>query len=237
MSKKLLFNNYTVNGLLPAQDGLVCWLDAFDLTTYSGGIEWNDRTGHNNGIVREDPNVVSVNNGILHAKSIVDIPNPTKGLTNYTVEIGYEDLKVGYWLGLWGNTSAKAGNTSDGNSFYQLNDTIGSYPLEKTTSNKTGITGGKNYITFSYYGSGLKIYHNGELLSTQENNISGILNTSNADYLCFMGRKPNSVSPTTSSGTDAKRAKWYYIRIYNKTLTDEEISNNYNYELSLQRGE
>lgn len=235
MSKKMLMNNYSENGLLPIQDGLVCWLDAFDLTTYNWGIEWNDRTGHNNGLVREAPNVVSVNNGILHASSIVDIPNPTKGLTSYSVEIGYEDLKAGYWLGLWGNTSSKTDNESNGLSFYQENATFNAYPIHLGATTRPEAYGGKNYVVYTFNSNGFKIYHNGTIYYTFVNGTKSVL-PSYADYLCFMGRKANSLSVDSTSGTDYKLAKWYYIRIYNKTLTEEEVIFNYNYELSLQRG-
>ena len=52
-----------------------------------------------------------------------------------------------------------------------------------------------------------------------------------------MGRKPNAVTEDTNTGADYLANKWYYIRIYNKALTEEEVLNNYNYELSLTRGE
>lgn len=235
MSKKLLMNKYSVNGLLPVQEGLVCWLDAFDLTSYSLGIEWPDRTGNGNGIVREASNVVSVNNGILHACSIVDIPNPTKGLTSYSVEVGYEDLKTGYWLGLWGNTSANTERYCHGLSFHQLGNSYGAFPFYLTTPTKTEINGGKNYTVLTINSNILEIYHNGVKYYTFNSEPKNIL-PSEANYSCFMARKPNTLTPDATSGTDSRLAKWYYIRIYNKVLTEEEILNNYNYELTLQRG-
>lgn len=234
MSKKLLLNNHSVNGLLPVQDGLICWLDAFDLNSYSAGDTWNDRSSYgNNGIVRTLSTLVSIDNGILYANSIVDIPNPTKNLSSYTVEIGYEDIEKTYWHGLWGNRSG-----SSGRSFYQTHASYNAYPgLNTTISSKNEIMGGKNFVVFTFSSSFLNIYHNGKLylncsLSTTNNQIP----PSTANYLCFMSRKPNSNNDDTQGGTDCRLAKWYYIRIYNKTLTEEEILNNYNYELSLQRG-
>ena len=234
MSKKLLMNNYSSSGgggLQPIQDGLVCWLDAFDLTSYNTGETWNDRSSYgNNGLVTNIITLNSINYGILNANSIVNIPNPTKNLTSYTIEIGYEDSTKQYWLGLWGNTSG-----STGISFYQTNATYVSYPgIGLTTNPKTEIMGGKNYITFSISEGSLKIYHNGEIYA-DGTNIRIVPSTAN--YLCFMCRKPNTHDETTQTGTDSRVAKWYYIRIYNKALTDEEILSNYNYELSLTRGE
>ena len=63
MTKKLLMNNHNNNSLLPTQNGLVCWLDAFDLTTYEVGTVWNDRTNsNNNGTVTTLNQFNSINN-------------------------------------------------------------------------------------------------------------------------------------------------------------------------------
>lgn len=238
MSKKLLMNSFSggSGGLSPVQDGLVCWLDAFDLTTFENNGTWSDRMNNYDGIIRNAFNVYSINNGELHANGVVDIPNPTKGLTNYTIEIGYEDVAQKYWLGLFGNVSKKWGLTSDGTSFYQQGGIIGMYPLERTCISKEGIQNGKNYITITYYETGLTIYHNGVLLGNFLNNENATIYPSNAEYCCFMSRKPNSVNETTTGGADYKECKWYFIRFYNRVLTNEEITNNYNYELSLGRG-
>lgn len=231
MSKKLLMNSYSgSDGLKPVQDGLVCWLDAFDLTSYAQGNTWNDKSGNgNNGIVEAITTLNSINNGILHANSLVNIPNPTKGLSQYTVEIGYEDISKKYWMGLWGNRS---GNT--GVSFYQTGGNYKTYPsLSFTASTKDEISGGKNFTAFIFNEKNIEVYHNGEIVATGSNlNIK----SSTANYLCFMSRKPNTATDDTTDGVDRQLANWYYIRIYNKALTEEEVLNNYNYEMTLERG-
>ena len=243
MTKKLLMNNHNDNSLLPTQDGLVCWLDAFDLATYEFGTVWLDRTSNNNnGTVDYLYEFQSVGNGILEAKSLVNIPNPTKGLNEYSVEIGYEDVQLKYWCGLWGNTSDSftndaSGNKPDGISFYQAVNKISCYPVNMTPPDKEGLSGGKNYIVFTFTSTGFTIYINGEKYTNLLYNDTRRINPSNANYLCFMGRKPNAVTEDTNTGADYLANKWYYIRIYNKALTEEEVLNNYNYELSLTRGE
>lgn len=238
MSKKLLMNKFNnVDGLSPVQDGLVCWLDAFDLYTYEISTVWLDRTNNgNNGTVGMTPVVTSVGNGVLEAKSFVNIPNPTKGLSDYTVEIGYQDNTKGYWLGLWGNTSTSDSSFPYGISFYQGDNMIRTYPLNINSPEYTGLHGGKNYITFTFNSTGFSIYINGEIYESITFNTNRQVYQSNADYFCFMARKPNSVSTDTNTGADFISAKWYYLRIYNRELTEEEIVNNYNYELSLSRG-
>lgn len=242
MSKKLLLNNNVVNEVTPIQNGLVCWLDAFDLTEFKENTIWIDRTNNNNGTVTNYssyPTSSKVINGELLAQGTVNIPNPTKGLSNYTVEVGYQDLGKKYWLGIWGNTSETGTNYSKGLSLYQENNLIGSHPSLYTPIENNDIKLGKNYLTVAINSGKILIYRNGQKLlsyntSTRANG-SEIL-PSEADYFCFMGRKPNNVTVDTNIGVDFVLSKWYYLRIYNRTLTDNEIINNYNYELTLSRG-
>lgn len=237
MSKKLLLNSFSSGsseGLTPIQNGLVCWLDAFDLTAFDINTTWLDRTNNNNnGTVCYAPVVTSLGNGILHAKTSVNIPNPTKGLSQYTVEIGYEDISAIYWMGLWGNLS---NNTlMDGLSLYQINNSIGCYPYIFDVQNKDGIKMGKNYLSITVKSNNINIFLKGERFSSVTPTKE--IQPSQANYFCFMGRKPNTVDIDTKTVADTIMARWYFIRIYNRVLTDEEILNNYNYELSLQRGE
>ena len=233
MNKKLLMNNCNYNSLLPTQDGLVCWLDAFDLTSFEVGDIWNDRTSNgNNGVVKHNYLTPIINNGTVKGKSEINIPNITKNLTNYTVEVGYQDLKDGYWFGLWGNRSG-----DNGTSFYQTGDSFQAYPsLIAVPPTKTGVSGGKNYVSFTFDENYTKIYHNGELYYSQPKSVVGIT-PSTANYLCVMGRKSNNPTDNTDTLADSRTSIWYFVRIYNKTLTEEEVLNNYNYELSLTRGE
>lgn len=238
MSKKLLMNKFSNNGLMPTQDGLVCWLDAFDLITYALNTVWLDRTTNgNNGMVTFlGGEAISLGNGYLDAKSTVHIPNPTKGLIDYTVEIGYQDTSIRYWLGLWGNTSKSDSTNPDGVSFYQSENIIKTYPFSMNPPDYEGLRGGTNYITFTFNSIGFSIYINGTLYTSVNYTTSSRINPSKANYFCFMSRKVNVVDENTKTGADFLYKRWYYLRIYNRVLTEEEILNNYNYELSLQRG-
>ena len=239
MSKKLLMNKFSVNGLSPVQDGLVCWLDAFDLTSFEINSVWIDRTNNgNNGNVTTLETFTSLSNGILYAKGVVDIPNPIKGLNAFTIEIGYQDMQTGYWSGLCGFYSGSTSTGYNGISIHQTGNTFGMFPFYLTPPNKDGFKGGKNYVTFIFNSSNITAYHNGEMLTsfnTKTNYDKEIL-PSQSNYLCFMSRKPNSVDENTTGGTDSRLNKWYYIRMYNRLLTEEEILNNYNYEMTLGRG-
>lgn len=241
MSKKMLMNNYSENGLLPIQDGLVCWLDAFDLTDKQQSLTWTDRTNNNNATFKFSLNSAdkTVINGVLEGLNYVNIPNPTKGLSNYTVEVGYEDISKKYWLGLWGNTSESSSTYYKGVSIYQERKLIGGYPFTFYSTPKDVIEGGKNYVTTTLNSNQLTVYHNGVKLYTinTTNQITPKeMLPSEADNFCFMGRKPNALGVDTNTATDCVKARWYFIRIYNRVLTDEEVLTNYNYELSLSRG-
>ena len=204
-------------------DGLTCWLDARSLSDFAYGETWADLSGNgNNGSIAQ-AHLTSLENGILDGVGYVNIPNPTKGLSNYTVEIGFKDLSTGYWLGLWGNTSG-----STGNSAYKQNGSYSGYPTPMAvTVSKTE----REYHTIVVKDNRVDMYLNGLLL--RENCCT--LTPSDANYFVFMGRKPNNPTQDTNGVADAKRAEWYFLRIYDRALTGDEILFNYTYETSLNR--
>lgn len=206
-------------------DGLTCWLDARSLSDFTFGGTWADLSGNgNNGSIAQ-AHLVSLENGILDGSGYINIPNPTKGLSNYTVEIGFKDLSIGYWLGLWGNTSG-----STGNSIYKENETrYNSYPIERRVPISKTV---HEYYTVVVKDNRMSAYYNGILLV--ENYCT--LTPSDANYFVFMGRKPNNPTQDTNGTADVKRAEWYFLRIYDRALTGDEISFNYTYETSLNRG-
>lgn len=238
MSKKLLLNSFSggsSEGLTPVQNGLVCWLDAFDLSSnYSINTVWTDRSGNNNdGVVTTLFEFGSVGNGVLNAKSLVNIPNPTKELSEYTVEVGYEDVMLRYWCGLWGNTGA----LSTGTSCYISGDScVSFYPTVISSSINEDLHGGKQYITVTISSTNVKMFRNGLLFYTYDFTDSKKIIPSTANNFIFMARKSNNPNDTTDTGADMLKNNWYFLRIYNRILTEEEVSNNYNYELSLERG-
>lgn len=239
MSKKLLMNKFSVNGLLPIQEGLVCWLDAFDLTSYTVNSVWLDRTGNNNnGTVNKLNDFQSIGNGILEAKSLVNIPNPIKGLSTFSIEIGYQDNGTGYWSGLCGFYSGSTSTGHKGLSLIHINKSYDLYPFNILPPSKEDINGGKNYVILVINSNDVTIYHN----TTKFTSVNTITKCnkeilpSEANNLCFMARKPNTANENTTDGAEFRLNKWYYIRIYNKALTEEEVLNNYNYEMTLGRG-
>ena len=206
-------------------DGLTCWLDARSLSSFVSEETWIDLSGNgNNGLIAQ-ASLTSLENGILDGSGYINIPNPTKELSNYTVEVGFKDLATGYWLGLWGNTSG-----STGNSIYKENATrYHGYPgLMGVSISKTE----REYYTVVVKDNQASVYFNGLLLGENCRTFT----PSVADYFVFMGRKPNNPTQDTNGVADAKRAEWYFLRIYDRALTGDEISLNYTYETSINRG-
>ena len=205
-------------------DGLTCWLDARSLSSFASEETWIDLSGNgNNGSIAQ-ASLTSLENGILNGSGYINIPNPTKGLSNYTVEVGFKDLATGYWLGLWGNTSGATGN-----SIYKENRAYGGYPIGmRMPISKTE----REYYTVVVKDNQASVYFNGLLLG--ENCCT--LTPSDAKYFVFMGRKPNAPTQNNDGVADAKQAEWYFLRIYDRALTGDEISFNYTYETSINRG-
>ena len=208
----------------PITDGLTCWLDARSLSDFTSGGTWIDLSGNgNNGSIAE-AQLVSLENGILNGSGYINIPNPTKGLSDYTVEVGFKDLSTGYWIGLWGNTSGTTGNST-----YRDNGFYNGYPVPMTESaSKTE----REYYTVVVKDNRADIYFNGLLLCKNRCTLT----PSDANYFVFMARKPNNATQDTNGGADVKRAEWYFLRIYDRALTADEVMSNYTYETSLNRG-
>ena len=206
-------------------DGLTCWLDARSLSSFVSGETWMDLSGNGNNGSISHASLTSLENGILNGIGCINIPNPTKGLSNYTVEVGLKDLSIGYWLGLWGNTAGSTGNNvyKENGARYNSYPIVGRVDISKTAH---------EYYTVVVKDNQMNAYYNGMLLV--ENCCT--LTPSDAKYFVFMGRKPNAPTQNTDAVADAKRAEWYFLRIYDRALTGDEISFNYTYETSINRG-
>lgn len=209
----------------PIMDGLVCWLDARSLSSFTFGETWTDLSGNGNDGSIAQSYLTSLENGILNGSGYINIPNPTKGLSNYTVEVGFKDLSTGHWLGLWGNTSESTGNSV----CKRHVTTYNGYPIGMSVIISETES---EYCTVVVKDNQVNIYSNGLLLG--ENRCT--LTPSDANYFVFMGRKPNNPTQDTNTATDTRRAEWYFLRIYDRALMGDEISFNYTYETSLNRG-
>lgn len=224
MSKKLLMNYASNNGLLPVMDGLICWLDG--RWYVSGEDTWRDMSGHNNNATLSNTTGINKNNA-LYFKGGGNIENPTLNLANYTVEVHVKDLKTGYWNGLYGNTGGTTGN-----SVYINSKDISGYPYNNIHT--MGLLSPYNRVVLSivYETNSLSLYFNGKFIKK----VSYYVHPSTAEYFLICARKLNSPSNISNAFTDDRLNEWYSFKIYNRALSEKEIHQNYLYEQSVHGG-
>lgn len=217
MSKKLLINNYSENGLMPVMDGLVCWLDGRD-------SDFIDRTGNFNFEVN---NIISdgkkfVFNGVDSiAKFIGDIPI---NINNCTVNFIFRVLKD--------NLTYRVITIK--NSIIALDSST--KPRQALSCTFCGIDKVKNMNKIENY------CFVGDLNTTSTNRLKSYY-----DDICYPtkfylnGYDSNPSNSIVIGGRlDNKQCtqmELCSIKIYNRALTEEEIQQNYLYEQSIERGE
>ena len=214
----------------PIKEGLVCWLEGIDGIT--GDDTLVDRSDKNNNgtLVGVDHNVNKWGFKCLElgrSSSCVRIPNPTLNLEQYTVELTFREYGVGYWCGLFGNTSSDGGGTS----VYKSNaNYISTYPY--ITNGEYYSSNGVNVITtmtvvFDCINKIMKFYENG-VLKKVVNTPSLIVTTSNT--MVVGARRDNAV--TDNGYMDSRKIDIYSFKVYDRCLTDDEIATNYHQQLT-----
>lgn len=225
VSKKLMMNNYSENGMLPVMDGLICWLDGRDYV--DGESLWKDRSGNKKNATLSDITGIKKNSS-LYFKGFGNIENPTYDLNEYTIELNFKNLHTGYWCGLWGNFDGSGGNSVILNS----KNKIGGYPYNVHNGWSTFTPTDEYTLTCVYKNNVIDFYVDTVWANKMEN-----IQTSKADFLVICGRKPNNTTTTTTTSSDNRLNEWRSFKIYNRALTEEEIQHNYLYEQSIERGE
>lgn len=159
------------------------------------------------------------------------IPNFTESTTEFTVEIGF--LKEAQTLFDSENVAFEIFNSKDSTSkiisnikiIPNANGTVktscsvnsDSYYLDSSTD-----TAVKHYAITANGDNTISVYDNSELLTTLSV-VSGFPFVYPFD------------SFTIAKGPYTQNVRIYYLRIYNRKLTTEEIKNNYQYESSIER--
>lgn len=227
MSKKLLMNNFASDsGLMPVQDGLICWLDGRDGKT--GDVIWKDRSGlQNNG----DLTNVDFFNGNAIFKgdsSWVDFKKSTfKELDSVTVEITLELQEIGLFT-LFDGKNGDIAYNSLGLWYGNIKNNFQYHPK--------GVAGNTNATKFEYTSNEKitvcgaidrnknRLYSNGILMDERVGTSNEIIVSPDAHLGARNNRSFGLVGTIQS------------FRIYNRVLTEEEIKHNYEYEKSIQRG-
>lgn len=235
MTKKLLMNNYSENGLMPVTDGLICWLDARDLKDTNDGTIWKDRSGngHHATLKRKDLNIIPViEDGFYrtYESGYVILPtfnfNSTDGLTMFG------DFKL--------NNAAKIE--------YGRLFTLG---FGTTSNTHLGVgTGYSEVGIITYFGEAVNPLFNQNMYNQRlnisiafNNNFLYAINHDCSVKQRFAGNNLNGIF--NNNYLNAEHPSYIMVRdtsygsflIYNRTLTEEEINQNYLYEQSIKRGE
>jgi hypothetical protein len=207
------------NGPKIVTDGLVLCLDAANSKSYPGtGTAWNDLSGNgNNGTLQNTPTFNSANGGSL----IFDAANDVVSLPN---DIGYVSQVSAFgWFKTIGtafnNYHIIFGSSELEVSFYQS----GYIRVGVITSNGryvsnhgSGLTDGNwHYGGFTFDGTTKKAYIDGAYVGSQV--LSGTL------VYSFSGRWMGSYSGGYGLNGHIGKAE-----IYNKTLSPNEVQQNYN---------
>lgn len=212
---------YKEKQLTPVMDGLICWLDGRDGIV---GDTWIDRVSINNinGITWQQPCKGSIyfSDSNLISKYMLNEFNNT----NLTLEICYKYLTEGGGFSL-GYASIN-------------NNSIFSVLLPGTTFCEIrGNLAGK--CRYSFTGEEQEVGTILKQVFTINNTTSKIYNNY-VNAVSFDDVNPNITNYLTLGRTNANvggEILIYYIRIYNRALTEEEIQQNYLYEQSIKRGE
>lgn len=212
MSKKLMMNNYSLNGLMPIIDGLICWIDKRD------GCDGNkvvDRIGLNNFLLEPnvtsdffdlgEHNLISENFFAFGKDFSIQLAISIKTISEYGVilsdSITMNNFKI------CNRNNDKIGFYSDG--IGGIDDGL---PIN---------IGDKQIITINIKNGIVSIF-NDVLLSSSIKPLNKI----NCRFRVGGRQDLNSCS-----------FNLYSLKIYNRALSEVEIQQNYLYEQSIERGE
>jgi hypothetical protein len=207
------------NGPKIVTDGLILALDAADRTSYPGsGTAWNDLAGSNNGTLTNGPTFNSANGGSIVFDGVDDyVDCGNNSSLNVSNEITLSAWINGTYIGGGEYAVIDKGEVS-GHHFgvYQqkiIFQTTQGYKLSNTVlSNNVWYN-----IIVVYDKINVKFYLNNIADGVQS--LSGGLNAPTANVL--IGRYRNDL-PLTFNG------KITIAQIYNRALTAQEVSQNYN---------
>lgn len=216
MARKLLMNS----GLMPVQDGLICWLDGRDVK--NGDTTWKDRSGNGNDFALTGNfncvNGMFDNLGVGYATL-----NKRIAFNEYTIEIGFittvnENISLLFnarqrdvsYKTIVGYISASNwqcySNTIPG----AISVDLGNFPVNSN-----------NFVNFVVKNNSREVHSKGGLL-LKDTSVNSEYTSDIIELLIYRGKIASS--------------SLYTVKIYNRPLNEAEIQQNYLYEKSIQRG-
>ena len=211
-------------------DGLILHLDAANTKSYqSGSATWFDKSGNgNNGTLTNGPTFDSANGGSIVVDGVDDFvslgsgaASLIQGKTNISIGIMFNLTALGSLRGLVGTLNYYCGgnlglvaSTAD-LQFYNDTGTCNAIALSGYIQ-----TGKWIYAVGTYDGTTTKLYgiKDGVLTQTSSTVKTGNTNTFSTDFRVMGNENPTIF--TNGKGSIA--------HVYNRTLTQEEILQNYN---------
>lgn len=211
-----------------SNSGLVLHLDAGNTASYIGsGNTWNDLSGNGSNVTLSNTTFSSANGGSI-------VFNGTTSYADFTANIGNTNvITVEMWVktnslttpvGMYFGFALYDAWTNGGNIGY---NTAGGdqYGINSTIVNNIGIQGFWRHLVFVMYAGAKtnnKIYVNGE--SQTMTQIGGVFGSVNANFNSGAGR----ISGWRNDGNWKMNMNVANFKIYNRELTQQEITNNYN---------
>lgn len=208
------------------------------------GGTWTDASGNGrNGTVRTvgtgSATYTSSNGGglTLGSANNTDAAMISTGyilpVTNWSVEIVADTQPNGYWASLFGS---EVFTTNLGHFMYWSGNTgvnIGKPTNYNTYNDILPTSGGPRHIVVTVTGGVLRAYLNGTLLTPTTTGYIAPSNTGSGT-LNFGSRHPNG--GTNNTPVDCMPGTYYQMRVYNKALSQAEVTQNYTASKSYTSG-
>jgi hypothetical protein len=195
-------------------DGLIFYLDAANLRSYSGsGLTVNGLVGGIGGTLINGVGFTSANNGSFTFDGTND-----QILLNSVILSGSQDFTISAWVESTGGTGTIFANYSAGNLQMLYSPTYVGFWLDNNSAYASSANykaGPVNFTIQRSGGSNLFVYLNGILIKTGSSNAS-------------IGSTSNFRIGASSFGNELFQGKIYNIQVYNKALSATEILQNYN---------
>lgn len=209
-----------------SNSGLVLHLDAGNPASYSGsGTTWNDLSGNGSHVTLTSTTFNSANGGSI-------VFNGTSSYANFNANIGSTNVVT---VDMWVRTNSLADGMYFGFNLYDAFVNDGSIGFNTANSDQFGMTSSKvrelgiegawRHLVFVMYAGSKtnnKIYVNGESQALSQ--ILGSFSTANSTFNAGAGR----ISSWRNGLTWLMNLNVASFKIYNRELSQQEITNNFN---------
>jgi hypothetical protein len=221
----------TVSLTCISNSGLVLHLDAGNTVSYIGsGTTWNDLSGNGSNVTLTNTSFSSANGGAI-------VFNNSTSYADFTANIGSTNVVT---VEMWVKPVSMLGSSGGGAMFFGFNlydvwtsaGNIGyntsagdQYGFSSTQADNLGITGSWKHFVFVMNASSKtnnKIYVNGE--SQAMSQVAGSFGSVNSSFNAGAGR----ISGWRNDATWKMNMNVANFKVYNRELTQQEITNNFN---------